>query len=366
MTNIPLAKPYIDQTDIDGVVRALKSGMLACGPQNQLFEDRFSQFIGSKYACTVSSGTAGLHLAVKTLGLKPGDEVITTPFSFIASSNCLLFEKVKPVFVDIEETTFNIDATLIPQAISHKTKGLLTVDIFGQTPDYDPIIRIAKKHNFKIIEDACESVGAKYKGKMAGTFGNIGVFAFYPNKQMTTGEGGIIVTSKKSIWQACQSLKNQGRALNDQFMLHQSVGYNYRMDDLSASLGITQLSKLNWMIQQKDKIAKLYTEELKKHPHIITPKTGDNRTNSWFVYVIRVTNGKRDSLIADLANKGINTRPYLPVIHLQPFMKKMFKYKPGDFPVAEKISSQTLALPFYVGLTKDQIHFICQTIKKMI
>ncbi|MFA4827369.1 MAG: DegT/DnrJ/EryC1/StrS family aminotransferase [Candidatus Shapirobacteria bacterium] len=365
MLCLPLAKPYIDQKDIDGVVQTLESGKLACGPKNQLFEKTFSQFIGAKYACTVCNGTAGLHLAVRALDFKAGDEVITTPFSFIASSNCLLFEDLKPVFVDIEENTFNIDPALISQAISPKTKGLLTVDIFGQTPDYDPIIKIARKHKFKIIEDACESVGATYQGKMAGTFGDIGVFAFYPNKQMTTGEGGMIVTSSKSVWQTCQSLKNQGRILDDQFMLHQSLGYNYRMDDLSASLGITQLSKINWMIRQKNKIAQQYTKELKGHPRIITPKTGKNRTNSWFVYVVRITNGQRDKLIRLLANKGINTRPYLPVIHLQPFMRKMFGYKPGDFPIAEKISSQTLALPFYIGLTEDQISFICHTIKKL-
>jgi perosamine synthetase len=366
MSTFNVAKPYIDASDISAVTNVLKSGSLSLGPKYKEFEKGVAKFVSAKYACAVSSGTAGLHLVVKSLGLDEGDEVITSPFSFISSSNCLLYERLKPVFVDIEETTFNMDPEKIERTITKKTRAILVVHIFGQPSDMDPIMRIAKKHHLKVIEDSCESLGSLYKNKMSGTLGDAGVYAFYPNKQMTTGEGGMIVTNKRKIYELCDSLRNQGRKNSSDWLTHVRMGYNYRMDEMSAALGISQLSKLRWMIAKKSHVANLYTKYLHDVPFVITPAIGFNRTHSWFVYVIRITNGKRNFVMDRLMKAGIQTKPYLPVIHLQPFMKKLFNYRRGDFPIAEKISTQTLALPFYSILEKHDIRTICSKIRKFL
>lgn len=362
MKTFPVAKPFIDNTDIQGVVGVLKSGMLSLGPKYKEFEKQMASYAGTKYACAVSNGTCGLHLTVKAVGLVAGDEVITSPFSFISSSNCLLFEGVIPKFVDIEDDTYNMDPDKIEKKISKKTKALLVVHIFGQPASMGKITALAKKYRLPIIEDACESLGSRYKNKMSGTIGQAGVYAFYPNKQMTTGEGGIIVTNSKKINDLCVSMRNQGRNNRNDWLTHERIGYNYRMDEMSASLGVTQLKKLDWMVGEKRKIASWYHEALNGNPAITLPKIGLDRTHSWFVYVIRVTKESRNKIIDKLAKMNIHTKPYLPVIHLQPFMKKMFNYHVGDFPTAEKISSQTIALPFYIGLTKNDIQYISSKI----
>lgn len=362
----PLAKPHIDEKDKKGVLKVLDSGVLALGPNIELFEKNIAKYVGTKFGCAVSNGTCGLHLAVKAIGLQPGDEVITTPFSFISSSNCLLFEGVKPVFVDIETTTFNMDPDKIEAAITPKTKAILVVHIFGQSAEMKPILKIAKKYKLKIIEDACESLGSTYFDKQTGSLGDVSVFAFYPNKQMTTGEGGMIVTNSQKIQDECRSLRNQGRNTQGDWLIHVQMGYNYRIDEMSASLGVTQLAKLDWMIKEKQKIASWYNKHLANHQHILTPLLGKNRTHSWFVYVIRVTNGKRNYLMEELGKNHIHTKPYLPVIHLQPFMKKQFGFKKGMFPQAETVSSQSLALPFYIGLTEKDVITIASQIKKFV
>lgn len=361
-----IARPYIDESDKKGVLAVLSSGWLSFGPRYTVFENSLKHYVKSPFACAVANGTCGLHLAVRAVGLKEGDEVITTPFSFISSSNCLLYERVKPVFVDIEETTYNIDSVKIERAITKKTKAILVVHIFGQSADMTPIMRIAKKYHLSVIEDACESLGATYKNKSTGTFGDIGVFAFYPNKQMTTGEGGMIVTGSKKIYSLCESMRNQGRGNDGDWLIHERLGYNYRMDEMSASLGVTQLQKLDWMIAKKRKIASWYEEALKTVRNVLTPKIGYNRTHSWFVYVIRITNGRRDAVMEALKRKGIQTKAYLPVIHLQPFMKKMFGYHKGDFPIAEKVASETIALPLYIGLEKRDVSNIIDVLKSIV
>lgn len=366
MKKIPIAKPYIDTEDIKGVVEVLKSGWLSLGPKYKAFEESFAKYLGVKYACAVSSGTTALHLGVKALGLKTGDEVITSPFSFVSSSNCLLYEGVKPVFVDIEEITFNMDPSLIEKAITKKTKAILPVHIFGQSAEMDPIMQIARKYKLKILEDSCESLGAMYKGKMVGTIGDIGTFAFYPNKQMTTGEGGMIVTNSQEIYDLCDSMRNQGRNKNGDWLVHERLGYNCRMDEMSASLGITQLEKIDWMIEEKKKIAAWYDRALGGINGVETPVVREDRTHTWFVYVICVKNGKRDKLMAELGKNGIQTKPYLPVIHLQPFMIELFDYKTGDFPVAESVSEETLALPLYIGLIKKNVEYIADRIKEIL
>lgn len=366
MKTYNVAKPYIDKEDIDEVVNVLKSGWLSLGPKHKEFEKALSKYLDVKHACSVSSGTAGLHLAVKALGLKEGDEVITSPFSFVASVNCLLYERIKPVLVDIEEKTFNIDSKKIEKAITNKTKAILVVHIFGQPANMGPILEIAKRNKLRIIEDACESIGSYYKNKMVGTIGDIGVFAFYPNKQMTTGEGGMVVTNNKRWNEICKSLRNQGRNKHGDWLNHERLGYNYRLDEMSASLGVTQLKKLDWMINQKRKIAGIYNNHLSRIKGVILPEVTEDGTHTWFVYAIRVNSNKRKKIIEGLSQKGIQAKPYFPAIHLQPYFKNIYKSVKGDFPIAEKLASETIALPFYIGLREKDIATITRELGKLL
>jgi len=364
--DIPIASPFIDQADKKAVMQVLDSRWLSLGPRHIEFEEKFAKYLGVKYGCSVANGTCGLHVAVKALGLKAGDEVITSPFSFISSTNCLLFEGVKPVFVDVDETTYNLRPDLIEAKITKKTKAILTVDIFGQSANMKPIKALAKKYKLKILEDACESLGSTYQDQQTGSLADISVFAFYPNKQMTTGEGGMVISNSKKLIELCKSLRNQGRDANNNWLKHVRLGFNYRLDEMSAALGISQLDKLDWMIKQKQKIANWYSAEFINFSQVITPQIASGNTHSWFVYVIRVPSSSRNKLINHLEKKGIQTKPYLPVIHLQPYIKKQFGFKRGDFPVAEKISSQTIALPLFIGLKKEQVKLITEEIKNFL
>lgn len=362
MKKMPVSRPFIQRNDLKEVAAVLKSGRLSMGPKHIEFEKLFAKKIGAKFAVAVSSGTAGLHLAMLAAGIGPGDEVITSPFSFVASANCVLYVGAKPVFADVEPETFNIDPKNIERKITKKTKAILVVHIFGQAADIDPIVKIAKKYKLKIIEDACESIMAEYKGKRVGTFGESAVFSFYPNKQMTTGEGGVITTNSEKVYKMCKSLANQGRGDNMQWLDHHYLGYNYRMDEMSAALGLTQLKKLDYLIAKRREVAGWYDEFLQKLDNlVITPKISPRNTHTWFVYVIRIKNKKinRDAVIGDLAKIGIGTKPYLPSIHLFVFYKKKFGFKRGDYPVSEGISSASLALPIYVGLKKREVKYIC-------
>lgn len=364
-TNYPIAKPYFGSQGkkeiLKNISEALDSGNLSFGPKYKKFEEKFAEKIGTKYACAISSGTAGLHLAMIAAGIKLGDKVITTPFSFIASANCILYVGARPVFVDIEEDSYNIDPKKIEEKITPKTKAILVVHIFGQSADMDPIIKIAKKYKLKIIEDACESICAKYKGKNVGTFGESAVFSFYPNKQMTTGEGAMIVTNSKKIYDLCCSLRNQGRAENMQWLDHERLGYNYRLDEMSAALGLVQLKKIDWLIKKRQEIVRFYNKHLENFSDLVqTPATAHFNTHTWFVYVVKIKNKKinRNEVIGQLKEKGISSKPYLPSIHLFGFYKKEFGYKKGDFPVSEEISNYSLALPFYIGLKEKDIKYI--------
>lgn len=361
MKYYPIAKPYITAKDKQSVLAVLNTDNLSLGPKYREFEEKFAKKLGVKYACAVSSGTAGLHLVMLACGIGPGDEVITTPFTFVASANSILYVGAKPVFVDIDPLTYNLNPENIEKKINKKTKAILVVHIFGQPCDMVPILQLAKKYKLQIIEDACESIGATYKGQLAGTFGQASVFAFYPNKQMTTGEGGMIVTNNKKIYEICQSLKNQGRAENDQWLDHKYLGYNYRLDEMSAALGLSQLEKLDFMINKRRKIAGWYDKILRPYKDIVqTPITAFNNTHTWFVYVVRLKNKKinRNNLIINLKKIGINTKPYLPSIHLFDFYKKQLGFKKGDFPVSEGTSNSGLALPIYLGLTERDCKYI--------
>ena len=353
---IPLARPLITKKDIKEVEKVLKSGTLSIGPKILEFERRFSKYIGTKYALAVSSGTAGLHLCVKALGIKEGDEVITTPFSFIASSNSILFEKAKPVFVDIEKETKNINPKEIEKKITKKTKAILLVHIFGEPCDMTNIMKIAKKHKIPVIEDACEALGTEYKGKKVGTFGKASVFAFYPNKVMTTGEGGMVCTNDKDVYNQINSLRNQGRDSMG-WLEHDKIGYNYRLNEISCSLGITQLEKVNYVIKEREKIAIKYNKVLKNINVITLPKI--TKGKSWFVYTINLDKKyNRDKIIKELEKRKICTRPYLPAIHLQKAYKDLFNYKKESYPICEETSKTSIALPFFIGLKNKHINYI--------
>lgn len=357
MKSYPIAKPYITKKEEQYVLEVLRSGMLSIGPKVKEFESLFAKFVGTKYACAVSSGTAGLHLALLAAGVGPGDEVITSPFSFIASANAILYVGAKPVFVDIDPETYNLDPEKVEKAITKKTKALLPVHIFGQSADMTSLMKIAKKHKLKVVEDACESLGALHRGKQAGTFGESGIFAFYPNKQITTGEGGMIVTNSKKVYDLCNSLRNQGRGDNMQWLDHVRLGYNYRLDELSSAVGVAQMEKIDFLLAERQKIAGWYEKYLTPYKDLITvPATAHYNTHTWFVYVVQVPKKvKRDMLIKRLAKAGVSTKPYLPSIHLAEFYKKLFGYKVGNFPVTEEISARSLALPFYIGLTERDV-----------
>jgi len=366
--HIPLSRPDIGPEEIRLVNEVLQSDYLSLGPKLPEFEQKVADYIGVKHAIAVNSGTSGLHLGIRSLDIKDGDEVITTPFSFIASSNCILFERGKPVFVDIDPISLNIDPQLIEAAITPRTKAILPVHAFGQCCDMDVIKEIAQRYNLFIIEDACEALGGKFKGEKAGSFGHVGVFAFYPNKQMTTGEGGIIVTNNDEIARLCKCMRNQGRSPDsDAWLAHEMLGYNYRLDELSCALGIAQLDRLDTILAKREEVAQKYNEILAKVEGIEIPIIDKEVTMSWFVYVVKINRGiNRDKTIKYLHDKGIQCRPYFTPIHLQPFYRRMFGYKPGDFPVCEDISERTIALPFYNKLHETQIERVCECLRDAI
>jgi perosamine synthetase len=372
---IPLSRPDITQKDIEEVTRVLKTPYLSLGKKYLELQKLIAKFAGVKYAVVVNSGTSGLHLIIRALGIGEGDEVITTPFSFIASSNCILYEKAKPVFVDIEEKTFNIDVSKIEEKITKKTKAILAVDVFSQPADWQELKKIAKKHNLFLIEDSAEALGSEQGGKKCGSFGDAGIFAFYPNKQITTGEGGVILTDNKNIYELCQSMANQGREVKDEKWLeHVRLGYNYRLDEMSCALGVSQMKRLKEILRKRARTAELYNEKLKNIKELEIPHIKDGNKISWFVYVVKLAEirqpgdigEKRDKIIKEMAKRGIQCSNYFQAIHLQPFYKKEFSYKEGDYPVAENISKKTLALPFFNNLTEKQIDFTVKNLKEVI
>ncbi|MCL6465559.1 MAG: DegT/DnrJ/EryC1/StrS family aminotransferase [candidate division WOR-3 bacterium] len=369
---IPLAAPDITTLEHRAIQAVLKTGRLALGSYATRFENKLARLVQRRYAVATNSGTAALHLAVRALGLKHGDEVITTPFSFCASANCLLYEGVKPVFVDIDPKTLCIDPAKIESAITPRTRAILAVDIFGHPANWNALTALARRHRLFLIEDACEALGSALRTpqgrKRCGTFGTISTFAFYPNKQITTGEGGMLLTNNYRLSQLCRSMTNQGRAgFNGKWLSHIRLGYNYRLDEMSAALGWVQLRRLPVILKRRRRVARLYTQLLASIPQIQTPSAAPGAFVQWFVYCIRLAPEiNRDKIIAHLQNQGIGCAPYFPPIHLLPFYRSGFGYKPGAFPVTEKIARQTLALPFYSKLKAEQIYYIVSCLQKAI
>ncbi len=371
MYKIPLSKPDITEKEKKAVLGVLNTPNLSLGKKYLEFEKLMAKFTGVKYAVVVNSGTSGLHLIIKALGITKGDEVITTPFSFIASANCILFEGARPVFADIKSDTFNINPENIEGLITSRTKAILAVDIFSQPADFDELRKIAKKHNLFLIEDSAEALGSEYKNKKCGSFGDAAVFAFYPNKQITTGEGGVILTNNKKIADLCKSMANQGRKLeNRKWLEHIMLGYNYRLDEMSCALGITQMERIKEILKKRARVAGLYNKKLKRIEDLEIPYIESENKISWFVYVVKLSENfagkKRDNIITKMAKRGIACSNYFQTIHLQPFYKKEFLYKEGDFPIAENISKRTIALPFFNNLKEKEIDFVVENLAALL
>ncbi len=345
---IPLSRPWLDEREEELVLEVLRSGRLSLGPWIDRFEELFSERVGAGSAVAVSSGTAGLHLLAHTLRLEPGDEVVTTPYSFVASANCFIYEGARPVFADIDPRTFNLDPAAVEAAITERTRAIVAVDIFGYPCDYDELAAIAERHGVALIQDACESLGAVYKGAPVGSRGPA-VFAFYPNKQITTGEGGMIALPGDEDAELLKSLRNQGRADGGGWLEHARLGFNYRLDDVSAALGIAQLDKLDQILELRSAAAARYDDLLADVDGVQTPYPDDpDHRRSWFVYVVKLAaDVDRERVIAELDRQGVATARYLPCIHLQPYMRERYGFAEGLCPVAEDTAARTMALPFF-------------------
>jgi dTDP-4-amino-4,6-dideoxygalactose transaminase len=359
---IPLAQPDIGPREEELVLEVLRSGQLSLGPMGERFEREFAAWLGVEDAVMVSSGTTALHLGVRMLGWGEGDEVVTSPFSFVASANCLLYERAKPVFVDVEEETLDIDPAAAADAVGERTVGLLPVHIFGYPAAMPALETLAAKHGLGILEDACEALGAvDSEGRKVGARGNLATFAFYANKQMTTGEGGMIVPRDAEEAARLRSERNQGRAVDMGWLDHDRLGFNYRLSDLAAALGVAQVEKLDSLLGRRAAVARMYEERLASIEGLRTPIAGRGaEVRSWFVYTVRLPQGAdRDATIARLAERGVASKAYLPCIHLFPHLREL-GYREGRFPVAEAAAADSLALPFFPAMGEAQVDRVCQ------
>jgi dTDP-4-amino-4,6-dideoxygalactose transaminase len=386
---VPMSSPDLTDAEQEAVAAVMRTPNLSMGDEIKAFEAAVREYTGARHAIGVSSGTSGLHLCVRAAGIGDGDLVITSPFSFVASANVMLFERAVPVFVDVDPLTGNIDPIKVreaaaditsggsakdkwlpPQGASREAQlmGILPIDVFGQPAEWDHLLETAQQFDLKVIEDSCEALGAEYKGRAAGTLADYGVFAFYPNKQITTGEGAMIVTDDDEAADLMQALRNQGRAPGDTWLQHTLLGYNYRMDELSATLGRVQITRLDEMLAKRAQVANWYQERLSQISGVELPQVVASTSKmSWFVYVIRFAPGiDRDATAATLKENGIPCRPYFVPIHLQPYMAEKFGYQEGDFPVTEDLGRRGLAIPFSGVMSEVQVEIVCEEIKNVI
>jgi perosamine synthetase len=361
---IALSAPWIDERDEELVLEVLRSGRLSLGPTGPRFEELLATTVGAPYCAAVSSGTAGLHLCMRLAGVAPGDEVITSPYSFVASANCGMLEGATPVFADVDPNTFNLDPGAVEAAVTDRTKAVVAVDIFGYPCELDELRAICERHGLALVEDACEALGAEYKGHPVGSHGHPAVWAFYPNKQMTTGEGGAVTTASEDEWRLLVSLRNQGRSDSGGWLDHARFGYNYRLDDLSAALGIGQLERIGQILQARREVATRYTELL-EGIEVEAPLADDpDHVRSWFVYVAKLpADADRERVIAGLADRGVASARYLPSIHLQAYMRERFGFREGMCPVSEDLSRRTFALPFHARLPLEDQEYVVDALR---
>lgn len=347
---IPIARPDIGPREEELALEVLRSGNLSLGPMGPRFERTFADWLGVGHAAAVSSGTAGLHLLVHHAGVGPGDEVITSPFSFVASANCALYTGATPVFADIDPITFNLDPDAVEAAITERTRAIVAVHIFGLPCAVDRLAEIADRHGLALIEDAAEAVGARTNGRLVGTTGAPAVFAFYPNKQITTGEGGLIATDDVALYERLLSLRNQGRSDSGTWLQHERLGWNYRMDDLSAAVGLAQVERLDEILARRAEVAARYRTLLAGREDLTLPVEVSGLERSWFVYTVLLDRAvDRDAVIGELGERGIAAKPYLPALHLQPLYRAR-GHREGELPVCEDVSARSLALPFFTTL----------------
>ncbi|HKV03882.1 MAG TPA: DegT/DnrJ/EryC1/StrS family aminotransferase [Candidatus Acidoferrales bacterium] len=386
--SIPLSKPSIGEREIEYVTRVLRTGRLSLGPVLEEFEAAFAAYAGARFAVATNSGTSALHLCVRALGIGPADEVLTTSFSFAASANCLLYERALPTFVDIDPGSLNLDPTRIREAIESDyawdrglcrpvnrlsgrvLKAILPVHVFGLPCAMGPIAEIAREFNLGVIEDACEALGAEYRGRHVGSFGDAAAFAFYANKQITTAEGGMIVTDNPQIARLCRSLRNQGRDEDAGWLRHARLGYNYRLSDLHAALGLAQLERVDELLAARDCVAAHYSRALAGVPQIELPAGAPGMKRSWFVYAIRLRGPSapvlRNLLLAELRERGIACQAYFPAIHRQPYFKKIPQAPRRPLPHTESASERCLALPFFPSMTGKQVNEACAAVREIL
>lgn len=367
---LPMARPEIGAREQELVAEVLSSGVLSLGPMLTRFERAVAEWTGAEYASAVSSGTAGLHLAIRAEGITAGDEVVTSPLSFIASANVMIYENATPVFADIDPVTLNVDPAKARAAVSSRTVGLLPVHLFGAAADMTAFESIAADHhNLWIVEDACEAVGAlDADGRQVGTRGHSAVLGFYPNKQIATGEGGMVLIGDKAIKDRIDSERNQGRAPDMGWLDHENLGYNYRLSDVAAAIGVAQIEKLDDMLDARARVAGWYTELIAELDGVTPPAADEGAARrSWFVYVVQLPAGvDRDEVIGRLKSEGVSSKPYMPVIHLQPFYREKFGYAPGDFPIAEDVAARSLALPFYPSMKREEVERAVETLQRAL
>jgi len=369
---IPLSSPNLTDREIQAVLEVLRTDRLSIGPRIEAFEAACAARAGRKFGIGVNSGTSGLHLCVRSLGIEAGDEVVTTPFSFIATTNCVLFDRARPMFVDIDPESYNMDPGAAEAAITERTTAILPVEAFGNTAHFDAYEQIARRRQLAMIEDCCEALGGVLGDRQAGSFGDCGVFAFYPNKQITTGEGGMIVTDDPKVRDLCVSMRNQGRA-TEAWLSHARLGYNYRLSEINAALGLVQISRLDEILQSRRQVAMLYDQALGKLAAdglLHLPPMAQRDKASWFVYVIRLaerfTQTDRDAVLAGLRAAGIGCNNYFVPIHTQPYIMDMLGTRPGEFPVTERIAARTIALPFFAGLGESRVQRVANELARLL
>ena len=367
---IPLADADLGPQELRAVTDVIESGRLALGPNLDAFGETMAQYVGVKHSVALNSGTSALHLVLEALGIGEGDEVITTSFSFIASANCILFVRATPVFVDIDPVTLCINPEKIEAAITPRTKAILAVDVFGHPANWPALERIAANHGLMLIEDSAESLGSELSGRRCGSFGCAGIFGFYPNKQITTGEGGMIVTDDGELARICRSMANQGRGDGDEWLKHVRLGYNFRMDEVSAALGVAQLSRIEEFIEARNRVAAWYESAFADVDCVRTPTLAPGAKNSWFVYVVRLsdefTATQRDAILVELVQQGVGCRNYFAPIHLQPFYRESHGTREGMLPITEAVGARTIALPFFNRLARDQVERVADTLVRAI
>jgi perosamine synthetase len=365
---VPLSLPWLDEREEEVVADVLRSGRLSLGPTIDRFEETFAEVVGAPYAAAVSSGTAGLHLLCLTAGVGPGGEVVTSPYSFVASANCAVYEGATPVFADVDPRTLNLDPTAVEALLTERTKAVVAVDIYGFPCELDELRALCEGRGIALIEDACEALGARYRDKPIGSHGPSAVFAFYPNKQITTGEGGMITTHSESEHRLLRSLRNQGRADDGGWLEHARLGFNYRIDDVRAAIGLAQLDKLDEILERRAAVAARYGALLAAVPGLTLPCADDaDHARSWFVYVVKLPDdADREAVIAGLDARGIQTARYLPCIHLQPYMRERYGFREGLCPVAEDASRRTLALPFHTRLDDDDQVYVADALREAL